>query len=109
MEMVDSTVGSSIVTGWNRRSRAASFSMVLRYSSAERFIGEQGVKTYIILLTCSCTDKLQASGQSRFNHLTSINTPFGLAKVEERVWVEKIFQPLDYYSNGVMPTYELRQ
>lgn len=31
--MVASTVGSSICTGWNRRSRAASLPIVLRYSS----------------------------------------------------------------------------
>ena len=30
--MVSSTVGSSTITGWKRRSRAASFSMYLRYS-----------------------------------------------------------------------------
>ena len=33
MEMVSSTEGWSTNTGWNRRSRAASFSMCLRYSS----------------------------------------------------------------------------
>ena len=33
MEMVSSTVGSSTVTGWNRRSRAGSFSIYFRYSS----------------------------------------------------------------------------
>ena len=33
MEMVSSTVGSSTCTGWNRRSRAASFSIYWRYSS----------------------------------------------------------------------------
>ena len=33
MEMVSSTVGSSTCTGWKRRSRAASFSIYLRYSS----------------------------------------------------------------------------
>ena len=32
--MVDETVGSSMVIGWNRRSRAASLPIVLRYSSA---------------------------------------------------------------------------
>lgn len=32
--MVDSTVGSSMVTGWKRRESAGSFSIVLRYSSA---------------------------------------------------------------------------
>ena len=32
--MVSSTVGSSTITGWKRRSRAASFSMYLRYSSS---------------------------------------------------------------------------
>ena len=32
--MVSSTVGSSTSTGWKRRSRAASFSMCLRYSSS---------------------------------------------------------------------------
>ena len=31
--MVSSTVGSSTITGWKRRSRAASFSMYFRYSS----------------------------------------------------------------------------
>ncbi len=31
--MVSSTLGSSTITGWNRRSSAASFSMYLRYSS----------------------------------------------------------------------------
>ena len=34
MEIVSSTVGSSTVTGWNRRSRAASFSIYWRYSSS---------------------------------------------------------------------------
>ena len=34
MLMVSSTDGSSISTGWKRRSRAASFSMYLRYSSS---------------------------------------------------------------------------
>ncbi len=33
MEIVSSTDGSSTSTGWNRRSRAASFSICLRYSS----------------------------------------------------------------------------
>ena len=33
MLIVSSTVGSPTVTGWNRRSSAASFSMCLRYSS----------------------------------------------------------------------------
>ena len=32
--MVSSTVGSPTITGWNRRSSAASFSMCLRYSSS---------------------------------------------------------------------------
>ena len=32
--MVSSSVGSSTMTGWKRRSRAASFSMYLRYSSS---------------------------------------------------------------------------
>lgn len=32
-----STVGSSIVTGWNLLSSAASFPMVLRYSSAVKY------------------------------------------------------------------------
>ena len=32
--MVSSTVGSPTSTGWKRRSRAASFSMCLRYSSS---------------------------------------------------------------------------
>jgi hypothetical protein len=32
MEMVSSTLGSPTITGWKRRSRAASFSMYLRYS-----------------------------------------------------------------------------
>ena len=32
MEMVSSTVGSSTITGWKRRSRAGSFSMYWRYS-----------------------------------------------------------------------------
>ena len=31
--MVSATVGCSTLTGWNRRSRAASFSRCLRYSS----------------------------------------------------------------------------
>ena len=34
MAIVSSTVGSSTKTGWKRRSRAASFSMCLRYSSS---------------------------------------------------------------------------
>ena len=34
MEMVSSTVGSEMKTGWKRRARAASFSMCLRYSSS---------------------------------------------------------------------------
>ena len=34
MEIVSSTVGSSICTGWKRRSRAASFSMYCLYSSS---------------------------------------------------------------------------
>ena len=34
MLIVSSTDGSPIITGWNRRSRAASFSMYLRYSSS---------------------------------------------------------------------------
>ena len=32
--MVSSTLGSSTITGWKRRSSAASFSMYLRYSSS---------------------------------------------------------------------------
>ena len=34
MEMVSSTVGSSTITGWKRRSSAASFSIYWRYSSS---------------------------------------------------------------------------
>eukprot|EP00053_Salpingoeca_punica_P015009 m.137219 g.137219 ORF g.137219 m.137219 type:complete len:316 (+) comp16600_c1_seq1:3077-4024(+) len=34
MEMVSSTVGSLTITAWNRRARARSFSMCLRYSSS---------------------------------------------------------------------------
>ena len=34
MAIVSSTLGSATMTGWNRRSRAASFSMYLRYSSS---------------------------------------------------------------------------
>ena len=34
MAIVSSTFGSPTNTGWNRRSRAASFSMYLRYSSS---------------------------------------------------------------------------
>src|SRR5688500_15136910 len=34
MAMVSATVGWSTITGWKRRSRAASFSMCLRYSSS---------------------------------------------------------------------------
>ena len=33
MDMVSSTVGSSTITGWNRRSKAASFSIYCLYSS----------------------------------------------------------------------------
>jgi hypothetical protein len=34
IETVSSTVGSSTISGWNRRARAASFSTYLRYSSS---------------------------------------------------------------------------
>ena len=34
MEIVSSTVGSSTITGWKRRSKAASFSIYSRYSSS---------------------------------------------------------------------------
>ena len=34
MAMVSSTLGSGTSTGWKRRARAASFSMLLRYSSS---------------------------------------------------------------------------
>jgi len=39
--MVDATVGSSIVTGWKRRSRAVSLPIVLRYSSATNLSSRQ--------------------------------------------------------------------
>jgi hypothetical protein len=83
MDMVDSTVGSSIVTGWNRRSKAASLPMVLRYSSAEGEENEKKYKYRRLKGPTSCgTNKLQTTRKCGFDHLSSINTAFSLSEVE---------------------------
>ena len=66
MEIVDSTVGSSICTGWNRRSRAASLPMVFRYSSAGVLLsvgiqGNHNVRRYILVVApTSCRPRARA-------------------------------------------------
>ena len=69
MLIVSSTVGSSTVTGWKRRSSAASFSMYLRYSFEGG--GTDGVKF--------------PASQHRLEHVGGIDRAFGRAGANDRV------------------------
>ena len=86
--MVDSTVGSSIETGWKRRSRAASLAIVFRYSSAvdasqQREGGKCGAEENE--LTCGCSNELKAASQSWLDHLACVDTTFGFSKLEQGI------------------------
>lgn len=104
-----------MITGWNLLSSAASFPMVLRYSSAAKHQdsrrGDQnlGVMTGKLrgqircrdannqpgklsrnsILTCGGTNQLKPPGKGWFNHLACINTPFCLAQVKQSVYERK--------------------
>jgi hypothetical protein len=69
MEMVSSTDGSSTSTGWKRRSRAASFSMCLRYSS--RVVAPMAVQL--------------AAGQHRLEHVAGVHGALGGAGADHGV------------------------
>lgn len=79
--MVLSTVGSSIVTGWNRRSNAGSFAIVFRYSSARKEMLVIHETKIMHILTGSGSDELKSSCQSWFDHLACIYTSFRLAEI----------------------------
>jgi len=96
-----------MVTGWNLLSRAASFPIVLRYSSAviyqmrdnwdlvamtgklqgrtkgQNLGGRQDLRNGV--LTCGGTNQLKSSGKGRFDHLPRIDTPLCFAQVEQVV------------------------
>ena len=66
---MSSTVGSSISTFWKRRSRAASFSRYLRYSSS-----------------VVATDAMQFTARKcRFKHIAGIHGALGLARANHGV------------------------
>ena len=65
--MVSSTEGSLIRTGWNRRSRAASFSIFFRYS---------------LSVVAPMHAKL-APGQGRLEHVRGVDGAFGRARAHE--------------------------
>jgi hypothetical protein len=100
-----------MVTGWNLLSRAASFPMVLRYSSAVEInvgvagqsefgeddgmvVGQRDARRKQLVrrtkfskqkksaLTCCGTNQMKPSSKGRFDHLASVNTPFRFAQVE---------------------------
>ena len=67
--MVSSTVGSSTITGWKRRSSAASFSMCLRYSVERRR-----------------ADAVQlAARQHRLEQVAGVHRPLGLTRADDGV------------------------
>ena len=96
-----------MVIGWNLLSSAASFPMVLRYSSAgihqtrddrglatmtENFQGQtrgqnlgEGKHLRNGVLTCCGTNQLKPSGKGGFDHLTRIDTPLCFAQVKQAV------------------------
>ena len=67
--MVSSTLGSPTKTGWKRRSRAASFSMCLRYSS--RVVAPDAVQL--------------APGQGRLQQVGGVHRALGRAGAHQRV------------------------
>ncbi len=69
MEMVSSTEGWSTSTGWKRRSRAASFSMCLRYSSS-------------VVAPMQCSSPRASMG---FEQVAGIHGAFGLARADHGV------------------------
>ena len=69
MAIVSSTVGSPTKTGWNRRSRAGSFSMCSR-----------------ILVERRGADAAQlAAGQGRLEQVGGVHRPLGLARADDQV------------------------
>lgn len=89
MDIVDSTVGSSICTGWNRRSRAGSLDIVFLYSSANGkcpSLERREGSSETIRHTCGGADKVQrSSSEGRLDHLTGVDGAFCLAEVEEHI------------------------
>ena len=69
MLIVSSTVGSPIMTGWKRRSSAASFSMCLRYSSS--VVAPIGVQL--------------AAREHRLEHVGGVHRAFGGAGADDGV------------------------
>ena len=69
MLIVSSTVGSPTITGWKRRSSAASFSMYFRYSSS--VVAPIGVQL--------------AAREHRLQHVRRVHRPFGRAGADHGV------------------------
>ncbi len=69
MLIVSSTVGSPTITGWKRRSSAASFSMCLRYSSS-------------VVAPIVCSSPRASIGLSMFD---GVHRPFGGAGADDGV------------------------
>ena len=67
--MVSSTVGSLTMTGWKRRSRAASFSIYWRYSSS-------------VVAPMQCSSPRASIG---FKRLPASMLPVGLARADDGV------------------------
>lgn len=85
IEMVDGTEGSSMGTGWKRRSRAASFSMCLRYSSTtDRFQRQNGDR--MMVLTGCGANKLQPTRKSWLDHVSCIHATFRFTQVQKSIW-----------------------
>lgn len=88
IEIVASTEGSSIVTGWNRRSSAASLPIVLRNSSARAVESVWYQCTFLGGRTCGGSDELQAAREGGLDHLSGIDTALRLPQIEQRVFNE---------------------
>src|SRR4029450_11946129 len=94
MAMVSWTLGSPTNTGWNRRSRAASFSMCLRYSSrvvapTMRSSPRASIGFSVLpgaLARCGRPDEAQpAAGQHRLEHVAGVHGPLGGAGPDDGV------------------------
>ena len=96
MLIVSSTVGSPTITGWKRRSSAASFSMCLRYSSS-------------VVAPIVCSSPRASIGFSMFE--ASI-APFGRAGADDGVQLVDEQDDLaggvgDFLEHGLQPLLEL--
>ena len=94
--MVSSTVGSPTKTGWNRRSRAGSFSMCSRNSSS---------------VVAPMQPEL-AAGQGRLEQVGGVHRPFGLARADDQVQLvdeqdDPPFRLRDLLEDGLEPLLEL--